>query len=147
MSFRWAIDPGPTPGVARILPDLTGFETWQCDDVETLLYWLWDNANDGTVMDVAMEDFFLSGGGRPKTPSGSKTTIEVIGAVKFICEYHHIPLVMQAPGDAKEFSSSDKLKLMGWKTPSNPDHQRSAARHLLLRLARTGAINPLTLIP
>ena len=142
----WAIDPGPTPGMACVHDGLRGFETWLADDVETCLYMLWDNCADHVVKGIACEDFVLSGGGRPKTPAGSKTTIEVIGAIKWVCEYHRTPLSMQKPGDASDFSTNDKLKAMGWETPSKPDHQRSAARHLLLYLVKKGEIDAARLL-
>lgn len=125
---------------------LCDFRTWLCDSVEQCLYMLWDNCRDGIVAGVACEDFILSGGGRPKTPAGSKTTMEVIGAVKWVCEYHQVPLNMQLPGDASDFSTNDKLRAMGWETPSKPDHQRSAARHLLLYLVKKGEIDAARLL-
>lgn len=123
-----------------------GFFTRQAENPEECLYDLWDNCLAGIVAGVACEDFILSGGGRPKTLAGSKTTLEMIGAVKWACEYHQVPLAMQKPGDASDFSTNDKLRAMGWETPSKPDHQRSAARHLLLYLVRKGKLDAAQLL-
>ena len=99
----------------------------------------------GNVDEIAMEDFRL-GGGRAKTQQGTKETIELIGAIKWIAGYGGVPVFMQWPWDAADFSTNDKLKAAGFVTPSRPDHMRSAARHLLLHLVRNGTIDGASLI-
>jgi len=106
---------------------------------------VWLMCRRGVVDEIAMEDFRL-GGGRAKTQEGTKATLELIGAIKFIAAYNGVPVFMQWPWDAKDFSTNDKLRAAGFVTPSKPDHMRSAARHLLLRLVRNGTIDGADLI-
>jgi hypothetical protein len=70
----------------------------------------------------------------------------MIGAVAYLCRNTNVPLHRQLPSDASSFSTNEKLRAVGFKTPAKPDHERSAARHLLLRLTRNGAIDPLDLL-
>jgi hypothetical protein len=137
-----AIDPGMAVGMASWRDG--EFESWECRPNE-LLEHVWGAGEARTYDSYVMEDFHL-GGGRPKTTQGTRVTVELIGAVRFICHYHGAALHMQWPEDA-QWSDNDKLKRAGFVTPSKPDHRRSAARHLLLHLVETGVVDPLSVIP
>lgn len=136
-----AVDPG----------EATGFALWHDGDFEAseqtdqfkAAEEVWGYA--GMVDEIVCESFQLHLGGRAMTTSGMKTTIELIGMIKWICAADRTPLYFQAPAEAK-FSTNDMLNRMGWETPSRPDHMRSAARHLLLRLVKNGTIDGLSLI-
>jgi hypothetical protein len=112
---------------------------------------------DGTIRApawdaVAVETFTIGQQDRAMTKEGQSETIEIIGAVKWAVHSANerrrspLDLAMQAPADARNFSTNDKLRVAGFETPSNPDHERSAARHLLLYLVRRGAIDPLGML-
>ena len=143
-----AVDPGVATGMAEWRND--EFRSWQLDDPEDVLESVWDfceefYADPDVDVELVVEDFRIAGA-RGKTEAGIRATIELIGAIKFIASWHAVPVRMQTPADAKTFSTNDKLRRAGFETPSKPDHRRSAARHLLLRLVRTGAIDGTDLI-
>jgi hypothetical protein len=108
---------------------------------------VWCECEMGLIDELVVEDFFLVSSSRAKTTAGPRITLELIGALRFIALRHEIPVYLQAPADAKSFSTNEKLKRLGFITPAKPDHQRSAARHLLLRLVRNGTIDGRVLLP
>lgn len=145
-----AIDPGMATGMATWdgFEDGSGmFHAWQEAEPFQVADTVWNLCVELAVTEIVIEDFQLSFGGRAKTSAGPKVTIELIGAIRFIAHRHGVPLFFQRPADARDFSTNDKLTRMGWKTPSKPDHMRSAARHLLLRLVRNGTIDGRALLP
>jgi hypothetical protein len=143
-----AIDPGPTPGMAywslMVGASAGEFKAWTADNPYSAINWM--TANMRSIEEVAIEDFIIQAGGRARTTADSKATLEMIGAVDYVCHGVRVPLYRQLPSDAASFSTNEKLRAVGFETPSKPDHARSAARHLLLRLTRNGAIDPLVLI-
>ena len=135
-----AIDPGPHVGIA----------TWTDKHVVNSGYegasyeerWAeWEETPErfyavvtnwvGWADEVVAENFFISGA----RASSANATIEMIGVIRYECMLQHTPFVLQPPGEAKGFSTNDKLKRIGWWRPSKTDHARSATRHLLLYLA------------
>jgi hypothetical protein len=68
--------------------------------------------------------------------------LEVIGAVRDLCEGAGVPFVLQNPADAKSIAQNDRLRKIGlWVVPGDigypPDANdaRDAIRHCVLRLA------------
>jgi len=123
------------------------FESWQEEDGLAAANSVWHLCKHTEVDEIAMENFHLGTGRAAKTTTGSRITLELIGAIRFIALYFDVPLYFQEPADARSFSTNDKLKAAGFITPAKPDHQRSAARHLLLRLVRNGALDARQLLP
>lgn len=78
------------------------------------------------------EDFFIGG----SRASEANVTIEMIGVLRYLAALQHKPFFTQAPGDAKAFGTTEKLKNIGWYKPAKADHARSATRHLLLFLVK-----------
>lgn len=139
------VDPGMATGMAAWRDGQ--FEAWQEDDPMAVAATVWHDSRLGLIDELVVEDFILSSVSRAKTTAGIRVTLELIGALRFIALYHEVSMHLQAPADAKTFSTNEKLKAVGFITPAKPDHMRSAARHLLLRLVRNGAIDPLSLLP
>ncbi len=139
-----AVDPGPTPGLAVWESSTEEFRAW----IEPGWFEGVDAVNNWTaghdVDIVVYETFAITG--RQGRGKPSNETVQMIGALRWICGRHGVQFVGQAPADAKGFSTNDKLKKLGWKTPSSPDHARSAARHLLLYLARQHLIDSASLL-
>lgn len=147
-----AIDPGMATGMAAwdegCCPGSgQKFRCWELTEPLQVAEAVWLTCASGTFDELVVEDFQLNFGGRPKTATGPKVTIELIGALRFIAHHHGTPIHFQKPRDAHDFSTNEKLARMGWTTPSKPDHMRSAARHLLLRLVRNGSIDGHALLP
>lgn len=132
-----AVDPGPTPGFAAYDTETEAFSAWTaaswedgCGQITRV------DADSRTAWDVIIcEDFFISGA-RAKD---SNVTIEMIGVARWFAYEWEIPFVLQAPADAKAFSTNEKLKMMGWYTIG--DHARSATRHLLMYCARANLVD------
>lgn len=144
-----AVDPGMATGMAQWNERecvARRFVAWELTEPLQVAKTVWAACASGSLDEIAMEDFHLKLGGRAMTTEGIRATIELIGMVRFAAAHHGVPLHMQWPEDAKAFSTNEKLARMGWTTPSKPDHMRSAARHLLLRLVRNGAIDGAELI-
>jgi hypothetical protein len=125
-------------------PNYGMFNSWTARDPYFALDWLVANMRD--ISEVAIEDFIIQADGRARTTKDSKRTLEMIGAVDYVLHGVRVPLHRQLPSDAAGFSTNEKLAVVGFRTPARPDHERSAARHLLLRLTRNGTIDPLVLI-
>ncbi len=59
-----------------------------------------------------------------------------IGALKYLSQKQSSEFVLQPPAHAKQFSTNDKLKRIGWYTPTIGGHANDAVRHLLLYAVR-----------
>lgn len=57
--------------------------------------------------------------------------LEIIGALRWMAHKKDVGFVMQTPRQAKDFSTDDKLKAVGWYE-KGIGHGNDAARHLLL---------------
>jgi len=131
-----AIDPGVHTGVAVFDG---AFDAFIVDDHREVADWFEDVS---PVADALfLESFHLSAATVKKTQAGSLLTIELIGVLRHIARRNGVRVYMQSPAD-RMFSSDAKLAALGWETPANPDHARSAARHLLLGMVRVGEIPP-----
>lgn len=144
-----AVDPGQATGLALYeacgqglaLPER--FEAWVCNDPMAAI----DRVRLETVegLDaVVVEGFTISG---PRARDAN-LTIEIIGALRWICHKRDVPFVVQQPGEGQRFAGPkwEKLRRLGWYR-SGPDHARSAAAHLLLYLVKEGAIDACRVIP
>lgn len=125
-----AIDPGGATGIA-FLGERGAFETRTVDGgfdgMSDFLVWL----GLGNVDAVVIENFVPRGGAL----STQLDALHIIGAVKHECRQRGIPLILQTPTQAKSFATNDKLKAVGWYTVG-ADHERDAARHMLVYVAK-----------
>lgn len=136
MSILIAIDPGLLTGLVVVNKDtaevlfsgeLSEFEV--SDKVETLL---------GVHSDVSivMEKFTINANTHKK--SAQPTALYLIGAIRYIYQKHTGKIVaLQTPGDAKSFSTNDKLKAIGFWHKGGEGHANDAFRHALLYMVRT----------
>jgi hypothetical protein len=140
-----AVDPGPHIGVAS----WTDNDPRESEGTEWFSAWEWTPEQfyaevKAWVMAsdvVVCEDFRISG---PRAKEGN-TTIEMIGALRYLTTAHKVKFVLQDPG-AYKFAGSDKLKRLGWYTKGS-DHARSASGHLVKYLAGAGLIDLQRLLP
>ena len=129
-----AVDPGKTCGVAFFGWSFSSGEHSAQNALALVHYVL---AGSGAEL-VVCESFVP----RPGIRTWQPEALETIGALRYICQREGIPFELQAPADAKRFSTNDKLQLLGWRNPTPGGHADDAARHLLLAAVRHGLIDP-----
>jgi hypothetical protein len=128
-----AIDPGLTCGIAGAelldrgsAPQLyAAFQVSPFDAIEAVRVGKFDV--------VVCESFIPRPGARTWQPEALYT----IGALSYVTTWQDTPFRLQSPADAKQFSTDEKLKRLGWYTPGR-DHANDAGRHLLLAFIRMG---------
>lgn len=129
-----AVDPGGATGIA-MLQSSGFFETATVlGGAEGTWSWLTGLFASSTLDAVVIENFVPRGGAL----SIQLDALHIIGAVKYLCWTHSIPLVIQTPTQAKSFASNDHLKAVGWYAVG-ADHERDAARHMLVYMAKSQA--------
>lgn len=131
-----AIDPGELTGLVIVnkvtaevhrSAELTEFEVTKL--VEEFLY-----LNPAT--EVVMEKFTINPDTHKK--SAQPTALYLIGAVRHLyMKYTGKVVPLQTPGDAKSFSTNDKLKAVGFWHKGGEGHANDAFRHALLYMVRT----------
>lgn len=77
--------------------------------------------------------------------SAQHWSLEIIGALRWMCHSAGVEFVLQTPAEAKSFVPDQRLRDLGMWTPGKEDHARDATRHLVLALAKRGelAVSPL----
>jgi len=127
-----AVDPGKMSGIAFIArpndddpPIINEFPAMK--SVKMAEQYL------GTNLDFVVCESFIP---RPGAGTWQPDALEVIGALRYLCWRCEVPFELQSPADAKRFSTDEKLKKLGWYTPTPDGHANDAQRHLLLGLVR-----------
>lgn len=137
MTCVLAVDPGPHVGVAYWndndpMNEVRGGESWrEWEETPARFYSVVAEWVAGVDI-VVCEDFFISGA----RASEANVTVEMIGVLRYLAGREGKQFITQPPADAKNFSTTDKLKRIGWYKPAKADHARSATRHLLLFLVK-----------
>lgn len=131
-----AIDPGELTGfvvvnreTAEVIfsGELTEFEV--SAKVEFLL-------GDYPNLSIVMEKFTINPDTHKK--SAQPTALYLIGAVRYLYKKYTDKVVpLQTPGDAKSFSTNEKLKAIGFWHKGGEGHANDAFRHALLYMVRT----------
>lgn len=68
--------------------------------------------------------------------SAQHWSLELIGALRWMCHRHGVPFELQTPAEAKSLVPDARLRQMGLWVPGKEDHARDALRHMVLGLAR-----------
>ena len=92
----------------------------------------------GVLDHVACESFRITAHTAKLSPA--PWSLEIIGALRWLCHRNGIGFTLQTPGDAKRFATDTKLDKLGWARPPGAGHARDAQRHLLLFLVRAGLL-------
>jgi hypothetical protein len=127
----------------------TGWAAWQedspespdlrevCDPMElvdAVDSWLRDLRDGGYDRLVVAEEF------RVNLQTAKKTfvpwSLELTGAVRWLCHRHGVPFAQQTPGEAKGFCDNERLRALGLWHRGGEGHANDAARHLALFLAK-----------
>lgn len=132
-----AIDPGGTTGIA-LLDSYAGFDSFQVEgsfeeQANALKYQLTALAPDVVVC----ESFIITPNtGKLSSDEQKYYPLMLIGIIRCWCDTYELEYVAQTPSQRK-FATDDKLKRLGWYTPTKGGHANDAARHLLTYLANT----------
>jgi hypothetical protein len=131
-----AIDPGGTTGLALWTSNKGGesIQQWEIADPLNVLYTVRDESSALGLDALVCERFDLGPRTQAKSTAGSAQTIELIGALRWLAAEDGCPFILQAPVDAVQFVTDEKLRNLGWWCVGK-EHARSATRHLVLYLA------------
>lgn len=136
-----AFDPGLTTGWAAYDTETAEFRSGQTQFMETgyQLEWELQKAqHDKAPITVIAESFLITVNTAKNTQA--PWSLELIGVIRYMTKRNiDAAIILQKPGDAKAFSSDDKLKAMGFYVPGMK-HANDAARHLLLHAAKSGLL-------
>lgn len=141
-----AVDPGKVSGWAHMSHDAfySGQMDWY-DHLQWIDRILTTNAwSGGNKPVIVVEDFIYTAATAKKSRQTWST--EAIGVLRFMAFKHDLEFVTQTPAAAKRFATDDKLKNLGWYTPTKGGHANDAARHMLLYCVSRGIIKPEQLI-
>ena len=130
-----AVDPGKTCGWAQYNSPLDIFRSGEFDPLQMVLRI--EDLLPG--IDLVVCESFVP---RPGIRTWQPEALETIGALRYICARSRTPFELQAPADAKRFSTNGKLQFLGWRNSSPGGHADDAARHLLLAAVQHGVVDP-----
>lgn len=123
-----AIDPGVGTGLATLIQGT--FRSWELFDLSEVAWAVNDVKRRRPNVVIITEKFIIS-----------KRTITT--KVYYESLYFNGWLSIEYPGrieqtaaQGKSFSTDDKLKHLGWYTPTKDGHANDAARHLLYRAVK-----------
>jgi hypothetical protein len=132
-----AVDPGVAVGIAWLDSERHGsFRSFERDRWAATSYVAHLCDEDG--VDLVVCESFIP---RPGVRTWQPDALEMIGALRFVARRAGVAFETQSPAEAKRFSTNDKLKLLGWRSPTRGGHADDAARHLLLAAVRHGLID------
>lgn len=130
-----AVDPGKTSGWAYWY-DGAIIATGEDEFIDLLTrtdMWIEAIARGQGV--IVCERYIINKGTLEK--SRQYWSLEIIGALRYLCLKHDVEFVLQSPSDAKAFSDNEKLRRMDWYVRGK-QHANDALRHLLLYLVKSG---------
>lgn len=130
-----AVDPGLRSGMATWYDGAWAAHT---EDPMPGLTWADIQINDHGVDLVVCESYKVTMETAKK--SQQLWSLEIIGAVRWLCHRHGVEFVLQTPAAAKTFCPDARLRQMNMWTPGKEDHARDATRHLILALAKAGQL-------
>lgn len=126
-----AVDPGNVTGIA--LYEDGAVEAWEVTSTEA------PDEVAAIDSDVIVCESFTP---RPGAKSWQPEALYTIGALRYIAQVERAEFVLQTPANAKAFSTNEKLKALGWYTPTKGGHANDALRHLLLYCASNDLVPP-----
>jgi len=125
------LDPGHTTGYA-IFKGLTLLEkdhiTTYVSDKDTYYYEKLDNLIE-QVNFVVIENYRVYGEKRDQHVASDVPTLQIIGAVKYMCYLQQKSRYLQMAGDVKGFWTNEKLLKWGIVEPGVNKHALDAVRH------------------
>lgn len=131
-----AIDPGKTCGLAIYdiaEKTMTGSEVDFFDFGDWLNVSLHNLKSADVAVLVACERFTI-GAGTIKRSQDAHWALEGIGVARYITTCYGFKFILQAPSDAKKFTTDLKLRNAGWYV-TGKGHANDAIRHAVLAMA------------
>ncbi len=133
-----AVDPGGVTGIAVYDEDWSEPSVRETPDYDSTVFALTTEINHHRGIDALVcEGFSIRANTHKLDASAFSHTTDLIGACRLLAHERGIPFVRQTPAQAKGFATDDKLRRLGWYTPSPGGHGNDATRHLLTYFART----------
>lgn len=129
-----AVDPGGVTGLAVYDAGTDTFRSWQADSYEQVVQDVRDECLSGLTR-LVVESFVIRSNTHKLDPVAFALTTDLIGACRYIAYERGVPFSKQSPAEAKSFSTDDKLRRLGWYSPTPGGHANDATRHLLRYLA------------
>ena len=130
-----SVDPGGTTGFMtwERTPGGESIQAWEVRGQEEALETVKLELAKG--LDAIVIEKYVIVGARD---SNANLTIEIIGTCRWMARAAGVRFVEQTPGQARNFSTDDKLKRLNWW---GTDHARSAIRHMVFFLSKEGLID------
>lgn len=134
------MDPGKMTGWASWVPGREPvFKAGEAEHFEFLEATY--DALSANLFDLVVCEAFIITASTIKKTRGENWSLEQIGAVRWMCHRHHVPFRLRSAGDAKSFSTDEKLKKASMYHRTAAGHANDAARHLLLALVHQQMID------
>jgi len=136
---RWvlALDPGKVTGWAMYNTEDHPLQDLLYGEVEGR-YGLADHVRriigSGAIIEVVCEDFVISE--RTIKTARDNNALRLIGWLDIQLDHLGVELSLQTAGQAKGFSTDEKLSAVGWLDTTPGGHSNDAKRHLLVYLLR-----------
>ncbi len=131
-----AIDPGKTTGIAIFTKD-GHFTSWQQENRFSAAYQI-QKLLLGVPPNMVISELYTVGA-LQRNITSQYDALYLNGWLEIICEQRGIPFMFAPVTAVKSFATNDKLKALGWYTPTKGGHANDAARHLLTYLAKRPA--------
>lgn len=129
------VDPGKVTGVARyvprdvrqrfLIPSEYAWKTLEVDNYINALALVHAEIQTWPSVHTSVERFTMNSGGGPRT--SQPEALKIIGALEWITHYAHASLSVIGASDAAAAGSRETLEMLGWWTPSDPEHHRNRA--------------------
>ena len=135
-----SVDPGKLSGFVVLditqtlldgsTPDVVdSSERGQLDTCYTVHELLSEAQSSGIVYKLVCEDFIIT------TQTGKKTdtrySLEIIGALRYLCGLYGVKMTLQKPAEAKAFVSNDRIRNMNLWQKGGEGHMKDAMRHAI----------------
>jgi hypothetical protein len=131
------VDPGLATGLCSVYPAVGYEASWTVPWMEACDWLQTAAAGYGPRLLIATELYVPRKGVYAFQPESLKCN----GVIEWACHKYGCQYEPQLVSDAKAFVSNERLRNLGWWNRGGADHERDAARHVLLYLARSGRYN------
>lgn len=139
-----AVDPGGVTGWAKFEPATGQFNQGEVDG-GALGFGPWFatviTQTPNVLWEVVCEKFTI--GEMTKGKTTQYDAVYLNGFLEIYCHIQGVQFTRHTVSNVKSFATNDKLKKLGWYTPSKGGHQNDAARHMLAYVAKKPWAQPI----
>lgn len=138
-----AVDPGLATGLSffdldQEIPKMIWSKEVDITTFYTIITSLFDEYP--SELQIVCEDFIITVETAKKSLGGN-WSIELIGALKYLCHIHSVPMTMQRPADRVTISH-DQLRALNYWHVGGAGHANQASRHAVVYMLDTLKIKP-----